>query len=159
MSLSASIGRVRDRALGAARRLQPFTLLAIRVVAGVAFVQAGWGKLGHLDGVVRYFAELGIPAPEIQAPLVAGIELVGGALLIVGLATRVVAALLAGVMAVALATAIGPAAPGAGAIVASLEAAYLVLFVHLAAHGAGAVSLDHAAVRVLPNFAPQGAVR
>ena len=78
--------------------------------------------------------------------MVAGIELVGGGLLILGLGTRIAAALLVGVMAVALGTAILPPAEGAVETLkvglASLETAYLAVFLYLATSGAGAVSLD-----------------
>ena len=54
--------------------------LLARIVLGVVFVQSGWGKLHDLDRVVAFFTELGIPAPQIQAPFVAGTELVCGTL-------------------------------------------------------------------------------
>ena len=53
-----------------------------------------------------FFTELGIPAPQFQAPLAATAELVCGALLLVGLFTRVATLPLIGVMAVALLTAL-----------------------------------------------------
>lgn len=116
--------------------------LLLRVLVGTAFVLTGWGKLHNLENVTKYFDSLGIPAASLQAPMVSAIEFVGGLLLVVGLATRVVAALLIGVMAVALLTAIIPGADGAGAIISSIEATYLFIFVYLAVRGAGPASLD-----------------
>lgn len=119
--------------------------LVLRTVLGVTFISAGWGKLGNLDAITRYFESLGIPAAGLQAPLVAGLEFAGGILLIAGFGTRIAALLLASVMAVALGTAIWPNVTGVRELLASIEAVYFAAFLYLAAHGAGAVSVDHAA--------------
>jgi putative oxidoreductase len=84
--------------------LRPLVLLALRVVIGVGFFYAGKGKFGNLDGVVEYFRDLGIPAPQLQAPFIAGLELAGGIALVAGLGTRVFALLLSCTMVVALLT-------------------------------------------------------
>ncbi len=85
--------------------LQSPFLLVVRLFWGYQFFQAGWGKLQHLDGVVQFFTRLGIPAPSIQAPMVVGLEIVGGILLALGLGSRLIALLLAGDMLVAYITA------------------------------------------------------
>ena len=136
------IDSFRTRALDLAERVAWLPALAMRVALGVTFVRTGWGKLHDLESLARYFDSLGIPAAAVQAPVVAAVELVGGALLLAGFATRIVALLLAGVMAVALYTAIWPAAGGVPGLLRSLELIYLVTLLHLAAHGAGAVSVD-----------------
>ncbi|MEZ4359250.1 MAG: DoxX family protein [Kofleriaceae bacterium] len=118
-------------------------VLILRLVLGYSFFRTGMGKLQNLDRIIGYFDSLGIPAASIQAPMVATIECVGGLLLLVGLGTRVVAGLLTGVMAVALATAIIPDAEGFHSIISSIEAAYLAAFVYLAVNGGGAASIDH----------------
>jgi putative oxidoreductase len=82
--------------------------LVVRISVGLEFFGSGLGKLGKLNGFIEYFRSLGIPAPEIQAPFVATVELVCGALLIVGLATRPAALMLCGVMTVAIIAAAGP---------------------------------------------------
>jgi len=82
--------------------------LAVRLSVGLMFFGSGLGKLGKLHGLVEYFRSLGIPAPELQAPFVASVELVCGALLVVGLATRPAALMLCGVMVVAIVTAAAP---------------------------------------------------
>src|SRR5690348_652121 len=63
----------------------------IRVTLGVVFLQSGWGKLHHLDQVTDFFTQLGIPAPHAQAVFVSGLELVGGALVLLELGTRFIA--------------------------------------------------------------------
>jgi putative oxidoreductase len=102
--------------------------------------------------VTRYFESLGIPGAGVQAPMVSAIELVGGALVLVGLGTRFAAALLAGVMAVATATAIWPQSDGVVAFLGSLEVVYLFVLAHLVIHGAGAASLDHVIAPSAPSF-------
>jgi putative oxidoreductase len=130
----------------AVRRLGAFSWLTpalLRVAVGVTFISAGWGKLHNLGQVTAYFESLGIPAAGVQAPMVSTIELVGGLMVLLGLGTRVAAALLTGVMAVAALTAIWPQADGVVALLGSIEIAYLLVFVHLVIHGAGPASLDH----------------
>jgi putative oxidoreductase len=77
-------------------------VLVLRVVVGVTFVLHGLDKLGDLAGAEQFFASLDIPAPGLTAPAVAVTEIVGGVLLIAGLATPLVGAALAIDMLVAL---------------------------------------------------------
>jgi putative oxidoreductase len=74
-------------------------------VIGYAFYQAGGGKLANMERTVGFFTDLGIPFPAANAAFIARLEFYGGMLLIVGLGTRVVAALLGSTMVVALMTA------------------------------------------------------
>ncbi|HKK50210.1 MAG TPA: DoxX family protein, partial [Myxococcota bacterium] len=67
-------------------------LLVGRVAIGVCFVIHAFGKLGivgngSLDGFASWLADLGVPMPAVQARMAMLSELVGGALLAVGLAT------------------------------------------------------------------------
>jgi putative oxidoreductase len=126
----------------AADRLRWLPPLLLRVVVGAAFLQTGWGKLHHLDSLTAYFQQLGIPLAGVQAPFIAGLELVGGALLVIGLGARLAAALLSGVMAVAIATAILPGLSSWRDLPGTIEAVYFSIFVYLVVHGAGAISLD-----------------
>ena len=82
--------------------------LLVRVSVGLEFFGSGLGKLGKLPGFIEFFRELGIPFPELQAPFVAGVELVCGALIVIGLLTRPAALMLCGVMTVAIITAAAP---------------------------------------------------
>ena len=79
--------------------------LGLRALFGWQFFLAGRGKLQHLDRTAEFFSSLRIPAPGAHALGIGLLECVGGLLLVLGAGTRVVSALLAGTMAVALATA------------------------------------------------------
>ena len=68
--------------------LQTPLLLAVRLYWGWQFVQTGWGKLHNIPHVTEFFMSLGIPAPGLNAWVVATMEFVGGILLIVGLGSR-----------------------------------------------------------------------
>ncbi|HET6240705.1 MAG TPA: DoxX family protein [Arthrobacter sp.] len=71
-------------------------LTILRVIAGVVFAAHGWQKFNDftIAGTQASFTKMGVPAPEIAAPVVATLELVGGIALILGVLTRVFAALL-----------------------------------------------------------------
>jgi putative oxidoreductase len=77
--------------------------LVLRVVLGGLFVWHGIDKFDSGIGSVEdMFTMWGVPAPGLTAPLTAIIEIVGGALLIAGLATRAAAMALSLVMVGAL---------------------------------------------------------
>jgi len=116
--------------------------LLARMIIGVVFTHSGWGKLHNLDQVARFFASLGVPAPELQAPFVASVELICGALVLIGLATRLAALPLVGTMIVALATALASKITGANALFGLPEFLYIALLAQLAISGPGALSID-----------------
>ena len=83
-----------QRATRALTSMQSLLLLAIRLYWGWQFAQSGWGKLMHLDRVTAFFTTLQLPAPHATAVTVALIEFLGGILLAVGLASRLVSLIL-----------------------------------------------------------------
>ena len=74
--------------------LQSPFLLGVRLYWGFQISQNGWGKLHHLAKVTDFFTSLNIPAPGPTATFVATFECVGGILLFVGLASRLVGLML-----------------------------------------------------------------
>jgi putative oxidoreductase len=73
----------------------PASTILIRIVAGGIFLTEGIQKFlypGDL-GAGR-FAKIGIPASDMMGPLIGGVEIVCGALLMIGLLTRLAAILL-----------------------------------------------------------------
>ena len=85
--------------------LQSPLLFLVRFYWGLSFVQDGWGKLHHLDRVASYFASIGLPYPKANVVLASGVQIGCGALLLVGLFSRLAALPLVFTMAVAYATA------------------------------------------------------
>lgn len=71
--------------------LQSPFLLIVRVYWGWQFAQTGWGKLQDINKVIHFFNNLGIPAPDFNARFISGLEYFGGILLILGLASRLIA--------------------------------------------------------------------
>ncbi|KAA0962235.1 MULTISPECIES: DoxX family protein [Microbacterium] len=124
-------------------------LLVLRIVVGVIFAAHGAQKIFEytIPGTIGSFEGMGIPFPEIAAPLVAFVELIGGILLALGLFTRPVGVILAVDMVVALFAVHLPAGlwvgEGGYEFVAVLGAAALAL----AFSGAGRFSLDGAFLR------------
>ena len=88
-----------------ASSLQSPFLLLVRLYWGWQFAVTGWGKVNNIEKVTNFFATLGIPFPGVNAHFIAGLELVGGILLILGLASRPIALVLTGNMLVAYITA------------------------------------------------------
>jgi putative oxidoreductase len=131
-----------------AARLGFLPPLLARLAVGVVFASTGWGKLHDLEQVTNFFRQLGIPAPELQAPFVAGTELVCGTLVLLGLGTRLAAVPLIGTMIVAILTAILPDVSGVIDLLGRVEVLYIVLFVWLAVAGPGPVSLDGLVARL-----------
>jgi putative oxidoreductase len=82
----------------------PF-LLCVRLYWGWQFMQTGWGKLHSLAQVTQFFTSLGIPAPGTTAMFVGCVELAGGVLLMLGLASRLTGLVLTGNMLTAYLTA------------------------------------------------------
>ena len=70
-------------------------IILIRLLVGVVFLTEGVQKFLYSDALgAGRFARIGIPSPEILAPFVGVVEVVGGALLLAGLLTRLAALLL-----------------------------------------------------------------
>jgi putative oxidoreductase len=85
--------------------LQSPFLLFVRLYWGWQLHIAGRGKLHGIGKVVSFFTDLGIPAPAFNAYFVSWLEFIGGFLLIIGLASRPVALMIAIDMVVAYLTA------------------------------------------------------
>jgi putative oxidoreductase len=134
--------RAQARAILVTRALDGVAPLLARLTLGVTFAGTGWGKLQHLDKVTAFFTELGLPAPHFQAVLVATTEVVGGALLLVGFASRLASLPLLVTMVVAILTAKRADISGVSDLLGLLEWAYLVLLAWLALSGPGRFSVD-----------------
>jgi putative oxidoreductase len=123
-------------------KLKPVALLLLRITLGVIFLYHGLPKLSHSQQWVQNFRHMGFPG--YFAYISGVLEVFGGALLSVGLFTRIAGLLLAIEMGMAITKVHGllsnPANVKAYEFPLSLGAAAFVL----ATVGAGLLSIDHA---------------
>ncbi|MBX7143517.1 MAG: DoxX family protein [Oligoflexia bacterium] len=128
--------------------VQPVLLLLFRLQWGWQFYLSGKGKLLNHATTTEFFTGLGIPMPELNAWFVGGVECVGGLLLLVGLCSRPVGAILSVNMIVAYLSvdsdrekffAIFSDPSG---FIGADPFFFLVLALLMLAFGAGAISLD-----------------
>jgi putative oxidoreductase len=116
--------------------------LIMRLVVGYVFMLTGWTKLNNLPQMIENFTEWGIPFPRILTPFASGVECFGGVLLILGLYTRIPAAMLVVVMIVAIKVAKWGDVDSLETLLGFEEVTYLAAFLWLAIAGPGAASLD-----------------
>jgi putative oxidoreductase len=115
-------------------------ITVVRLMTGLLFAIHGYQKFaGGLSGVATFFAKVAIPFPSLMAPFIAILELVGGILLFLGVATRVVACLFAVEM---LVTTLWVKMPGQGWNASDLDRMLLAACVLFVLAGPGAAALD-----------------
>jgi len=118
-------------------RTQDLASLFLRIGLGVFFLRPGWSKLTSIARVVGLWQRLHLPLPHVFGPIHAVVEFGGALLVILGLFTRLVGALLAvDMIGAELLVKIHTTTP--------LSQEWLALWISLAllATGAGAFSLD-----------------
>lgn len=74
------------------KKLLMFGPLPIRILAGITFIAHGLPKFEDIAGTQGFFGSIGLP-PELALPI-GLLEVIGGTFLIVGVVTRISAALL-----------------------------------------------------------------
>lgn len=119
-----------------------------RIIVGLVFLSEGIQKFLYPEIVgVGRFEKIGFENPEFWAYLVAGFEVVGGLLILVGLLTRLAAIPLLTIMATALISTKIPILLNEGfwfmAHAARTDFAMTMLLVFLLIYGAGKWSVDH----------------
>jgi uncharacterized membrane protein YphA (DoxX/SURF4 family) len=122
-------------------------LFLIRILVGWVFVSEGVQKfLFPAQLGVGRFEKIGIPSPHLMAPFVGTIEIVCGALLLIGLFTRLAAIPLLAVILVAIATTKIPmlAKTGVWSVLHEARADFSMLLglLFLLITGAGSLALD-----------------
>jgi putative oxidoreductase len=143
------IETARARALDELARISWLAPLLGRLAVGLLFLSTGWGKVHNIEKVTGFFEKLGIPAPGFNAVLVGYSELICGALLVLGLVTRLATIPLVVSMVIAILTAKRGDIHNLFDLVGQDEFTYLVVLVMIAIIGPGATSLDHLLVRWL----------
>lgn len=127
----------------------PRATILIRVMVGSLFISEGSQKFLFPEALgVGRFARIGIPSPAIVAPLTGAFEIGCGALLILGLLTRVATLPLLGVIGVTIYTTKLPTFAQQGFWAMAHEAradwAMLLSLLFLLIAGAGRWSMDDA---------------
>jgi putative oxidoreductase len=86
-------------------RRAPSATILIRMMVGVTIFSEGLQKVLYADelGAGR-FAKIGLSAPELLAPFVSSVEMVCGALVLLGMFTQIAVVSLLGVITVAFIT-------------------------------------------------------
>ncbi|MEV5765596.1 DoxX family protein [Micromonospora sp. NPDC052213] len=72
-------------------------MLLARIGVGIVFFAHGWQKLvtNGVDGTAAFFDQAGVPLPTLSAWFATGVELLGGAALILGAVVPIAGVLLA----------------------------------------------------------------
>jgi putative oxidoreductase len=141
-----------DRALELCDRIGWLPPLLIRLFVGYFFFETGWAKAHDLDGFAHRFAQWGIPHPAFNAALSAYTELIGGALTVVGLCTRIVSIPMIINMAVAILAVNLKHVSGLDDFVELDEPLYALCYFWLMIDGPGHASLDYFIARALHRF-------
>ena len=123
--------------------------LLVRLFVGYFFFETGLGKVGNLGAFVERFQGWGIPFPTVSAAVSAYTELICGALLALGLLTRLAAIPLFVNMVVATLTVRLKKVAGLDDFVELDEPLYALSFLWLFVSGPGLVSLDALVARLL----------
>ena len=105
MNLSASYAKLDHLLTTLGGWLQPVLLLVVRGWWGWSFFLTGKGKLMNLEKTTEFFTSLNLPLPKLNAILAGSTECAGGALLLLGLGSRLVSVPLIFTMLVAYVTA------------------------------------------------------
>ncbi len=139
----------RTVSLSGMSRVASMVPLAVRVIVGVIMSYHGYQKLvggigAYTEGVLE---PLGVPVPQLLGTLQVYAELIGGAMLVVGLLSRVAALVEAVILVLAIFLVkidLGLVAPmGAPLPGAELDLALIAGFIVVAVLGPGQPSLDH----------------
>lgn len=118
-------------------------LLLLRLVFGYFWLETGWAKLHNLAFFTERFIDWGIPWPALSAAVCAGTEFVGGALIMLGLGTRLVMLPMIFNMLVALVVVVLPGISTLDEFVELDEVLYIAVFAVLLVTGPGRASVDH----------------
>ena len=121
--------------------------LLLRLVFGWFWLETGWAKLHNLAFFSQRFVDWGIPLPTLSATVSGATDLIGGALLILGLGTRLVAIPMIINMLVALAVVVLPTITSFNEFFELDEVLYVAVLFWLLMAGPGKASLDQLLAR------------
>ncbi|AKU90824.1 DoxX family protein [Vulgatibacter incomptus] len=122
--------------------------LLVRLFVGYFFVETGLGKVQNLGAMAKRFADWGVPAPAFSATISGYTELIGGALIVLGLLTRIVSIPMIINMVVAIVAVKMKQVTSLDDFVELDEPLYALSFLWLIFTGPGKISLDHLLLRL-----------
>ena len=128
---------------GIASKSQNFALLLLRLILAYGFFGPAMMKWQNMTAIGDWFKSLGYPVPYFNAYMAGTTELLGVALLILGLGTRFITLLLIFVMFVAITTVHLKHGFEAGNNGFEIPLYYAIMLFTLFAYGAGKYSLDN----------------
>ena len=144
--LSQFVRRAYELLVTVGNFLQAPLLFALRVFFFWQLFLAGKGKLLNIERTAEFFGSLNIPMPLFNAYLASATECFGGLLLVVGLASRLVAIPVAFTMIVAYVTAdyeaVASLFSDPDKFVAAASFPFLLTALLVLAFGPGAISID-----------------
>lgn len=122
--------------------LQNLSLLMIRLVLAYGFFNPALMKVKNIDGIISWFASMGMPLPALNAYLATTTEILGVILLSIGLGVRIITIPLMITMVVAIITVHWSNGFEAGNNGFEIPLYYILLLFVLLTFGAGKYSID-----------------
>jgi putative oxidoreductase len=123
-------------------KFQDIALLAMRLVLAYGFFHPAVMKVKNINGVIAWFASLGMPLPALNAYLATAAEILGVILLTIGLGVRVFTIPLIIVMIVAIVTVHWSNGFESGNNGFEIPLYYIIMLFLLHTHGSGKYSAD-----------------
>ena len=122
---------------------QSLVLLLARGLIAYGFYEPAMKKWQDIDSVAGWFGSMGIPYPTMNAYLAASTEIIGVALLVLGLFTRLISLPLIVIMLVAIFMVHIDNGFSAGVNGFEIPLYYMIFLLIFVSHGAGKFSLDY----------------
>lgn len=123
-------------------KLQDLSLLLIRLVLAYGFYNPALMKVKNIDGIISWFASMGMPLPALNAYLATTTEVLGIVLLTIGLGIRIITIPLVITMIVAIATVHWSGGFETGNNGFEIPLYYILMLFVLLTFGAGKYSVD-----------------
>jgi putative oxidoreductase len=123
-------------------KFQNLSLLLIRLVLAYGFYNPAMMKVKNIDGIISWFASMGIPLPALNAYMATTTEILGVVLLTLGLGIRIITIPLIITMVVAIVTVHWSGGFEAGNNGFEIPLYYILMLFALFTFGAGKYSID-----------------
>ncbi|MDX1828344.1 MAG: DoxX family protein [Lutibacter sp.] len=124
-------------------KLKDLPLLFLRIILAVGFYGPAMMKLKNIDGIISWFADMGMPMPALNAYLATATENLGVLFLILGFSTRIISVPLIIVMIVAIKTVHLANGFESGNNGFEIPLYYILMLFTLFIYGPGKYSLDY----------------